>query len=64
MTSGTSWNYSNLLEKWKKKRYSMAQILAAVEAGLITEEEAEQILSTPQEDDTDGSLNLGEAEAS
>lgn len=64
LTSGTSWNYSNLLEKWKKKRYSRAQILAAVEAGLITEEEAEQILSTPQEDDTDGSLNLGEAEAS
>ena len=69
--NGKSWNYNRIMDLWKKRRYSRAQILAAMRAGLISQEEAEEILATVQESMiepdtadgmTDGSLELGAAE--
>ncbi len=67
--SGHSGMFDSVLLGWKRKKYSRAQILAMVRAGLLTQEEADEILATLQETDdtesaagTDGSLTLGEAE--
>lgn len=63
--NGRSWTFNRLLNLWKKRRYSRAQILAAVKAGQITQAEADEILATAQdgaEAETDGGLVLGAAE--
>ena len=63
--SGHSGMFDSVLLGWKRKKYSRAQILAMVKAGILTQEEAEEILGTLQDEEIgavgDG-LTLGEAE--
>lgn len=55
--------YDQILIGWRKRKYSRAQILAMVRAGILTQEEADEILATTQDEgEADGSLTLGAAE--
>lgn len=55
--------YDQILIGWRKRKYSKAQILAMVRAGILTQEEADEILATAQdEEEADGSLTLGATE--
>lgn len=55
--------YDQILIGWRKRKYSRAQILAMVHAGILTQEEADEILATTQdEEEADGSLTLGATE--
>lgn len=63
--SGHSGMFDSILLGWKRGKYSRAQILAFVKAGILTQEEADEILATMQEteaEETDGGLTLGAAE--
>lgn len=54
--------YDQILVGWKRRKYSRAQILAMVRAGKLTQEEADEILATEQDEETDGGLTLGAAD--
>ena len=55
--------YDQILIGWRKRKYSRAQILAMVRAGILTQEEADEILATTQDEgEADGSLTLGATE--
>ena len=55
--------FDQIMIGWKRRKYSRTQILAMVKAGILTQEEADEILATAQEEaepETDGSLTLPE----
>jgi len=54
--------YDSVLVGWKRRKYSKTQILAMVRAGILTQEEADEILATAQDEEATGGLMLGAAE--